>query len=89
MRGRLERVKLSRGTMVLADLLIQPWFGCLEERLPDLRLFDCHTHLGADDPDGSRLTARELQQALDVVQGRAVVFPLPSPPVTERPTIAC
>jgi len=61
---------------MLADLLIQPWYACLQERLPDLRLFDCHTHLGADDPDGSRLTARELQRALDVVHGRAVVFPL-------------
>ena len=64
---------------MLADLLVQPWFGCLEERLPDLRLFDCHTHLGTDDPDGSRLTAHELQRALDVVQGRAVVFPLAEP----------
>jgi hypothetical protein len=61
------------------DLLIQPWFSCLEEHIPDLRVFDCHTHLGADDPDGSRLTAHELRRALDVVAARAVVFPLAEP----------
>jgi uncharacterized protein len=57
-----------------ADALVQPWWECVGERLPRLRLFDCHTHLGAD-PDGSRQTGAALLDALDLVSARAVVFP--------------
>ncbi len=41
-----------------------------------MRLFDAHTHLGADDPDGSRCSPAELTDALALVGGRAAVFPL-------------
>ena len=58
-----------------ADLLVEPWFSCLARRVPGLRLFDCHTHLGSD-PDGSHLAATELLRALDVIGARAVTFPL-------------
>jgi uncharacterized protein len=61
-----------------ADVLLEPWFACLRERLPGLRVFDCHTHLGLD-PDGSCQTAEELRDALDVVDGRAVTFSLSEP----------
>jgi uncharacterized protein len=61
-----------------ADRLLEPWFACLRERLPGLRVFDCHTHLGLD-PDGSCQTADELLDALDVVDGRAVTFSLSEP----------
>lgn len=67
----------TRGAVV-ADALLDPWFSCLKERIPGVRVFDCHTHLGSD-PDGSRQTADELQDALDVVGARAVVFPLSEP----------
>jgi predicted TIM-barrel fold metal-dependent hydrolase len=62
-----------------ADALVEPWFSCLRERLGDLRIFDCHTHLGCADPDGSCFDAGELLQALDAVDGRAIVFPLAEP----------
>ena len=59
-----------------ADRLLEPWFSCLKEQLPGLRIFDCHTHLGCADPDGSRFDGGELQAALEVLDARAVVFPL-------------
>ena len=62
-----------------ADRLLEPWFSCLKEQLPGLRIFDCHTHLGCADPDGSCFDGRELQAALEVVDARAVVFPLAEP----------
>lgn len=63
---------------IAADMLLEPWFSCLRERLPGVRIFDCHTHLGLD-PDGSCQTADELRGALDVVDGRAVTFSLSEP----------
>lgn len=62
-----------------ADALVEPWFSCLRERLPELRIFDCHSHLGCADPDGSCFDVDELLGALEVVDGRAVVFPLAEP----------
>lgn len=62
----------------VADALLEPWFSCLKERVPGLRVFDCHAHLGSD-PDGSRQTGDELRSALEVVGGRAVVFSLSEP----------
>jgi hypothetical protein len=68
----------ARGALA-ADVLVEPWFSCLRGRLVGVRIFDCHTHLGSSDPDGSCLSADELRGALDVVGGRAVVFPLAEP----------
>jgi hypothetical protein len=62
-----------------ADVMLEPWFSCLKERLGDVRIFDCHTHLGCADPDGSCFDVDELLAALEVVDGRAVVFPLAEP----------
>ena len=42
-------------------------------------IFDCHTHLGCADPDGSCFGVDELLGALAAVDGRAVVFPLAEP----------
>lgn len=46
--------------------------------MPEIRLFDVHTHLG-NDPDGSRGDPKELVDALALVGGRAAVFPLMEP----------
>jgi hypothetical protein len=59
--------------------LLEPWFSCLREQLADARIFDCHTHVGCADPDGSCFGADELVEALDLVDGRAVLFPLAEP----------
>ena len=62
-----------------ADALLEPWFSCLQDRLGSTRMFDCHTHLGCADPDGSCFGVDELLGALAAVDGRAVVFPLAEP----------
>ena len=64
---------------IAADRLLEPWFACLRERLGVVGIFDCHTHLGCADPDGSCFDVAELLDAMDVVDGRAVVFPLAEP----------
>jgi predicted TIM-barrel fold metal-dependent hydrolase len=62
-----------------SDDLLRPWSETLLAGLPELRLFDAHTHTGANDPDGFRCTAAELTAALAEVGGRAVVFPFHEP----------
>jgi predicted TIM-barrel fold metal-dependent hydrolase len=61
---------------VYADELLLPWFRSLVEGLPGVRVFDAHTHLGGNDPDGWRCSPGELTDALALVGGRAAVFPL-------------
>jgi hypothetical protein len=62
-----------------ADALLERWFSCLRDQLRELRIFDCHTHLGCADPDGSCFEVDELLGALEIVDGRAVVFSLAEP----------
>ena len=64
---------------VAADRLVRPWYLALHERLGEIPIFDCHTHVGCSDPDGSCFGVDELSAALDVIAGRAVVFPLAEP----------
>jgi predicted TIM-barrel fold metal-dependent hydrolase len=61
---------------VYADELLLPWLRCLVEQLPGLRLFDAHTHLGANDPEGWTCSSDELIDALTLIEARGVVFPL-------------
>jgi uncharacterized protein len=74
-----RRVASPVVTGMAADALLEPWFSCLQDRLGPTRLFDCHTHLGCADPDGSCFDVDELLGALAPVDGRAVVFPLAEP----------
>ena len=62
-----------------ADLLLEPWYRTLLEELPDLALYDVHTHLGEDDPDGFTCRPAEHREALGMVGARAVVFPMQEP----------
>ena len=62
-----------------ADELLLPWFRSLASHLPEMQLLDVHTHLGANDPDGSHGSLDELLDALALVGGRAAVFPLMEP----------
>jgi hypothetical protein len=64
---------------VYADELLLPWLRDLIDRLPGVRLFDAHTHLGGNDPDGWQCVPGELLEALALVDGRAAVFPLMEP----------
>ncbi len=59
---------------------ITPWLDVIQHEVPDLELFDVHTHLGQDDPDGFKQTPRELLEVLEMARARgAFVFPMHEP----------
>ena len=62
-----------------ADDLLRPWWESLRGQLPGLELFDAHSHIGSNDPDGFTSSARELVKSLLAVEARAVVFPMHEP----------
>jgi uncharacterized protein len=52
----------------------------LLDRVPGLELFDAHTHLGQNDPDGMTQRPEELLAGLELAQARgAFVFPMHEP----------
>jgi predicted TIM-barrel fold metal-dependent hydrolase len=64
---------------VVDDTLILPFLERLREELPELQLFDVHTHIGSNDPDGFSCHADELVPALERAGARAAVFPMHEP----------
>jgi uncharacterized protein len=62
-----------------ANALLRPWFDRAAEDVPRLALFDAHTHVGANDPDGFKQTIDELLTALAPVDSKALVFPMHEP----------
>lgn len=65
--------------MRVADHLLMPWFDRLRKDVGGLDLFDAHTHVGQNDPDGMKQTSRELFERLAVAGARALVFPMHEP----------
>jgi predicted TIM-barrel fold metal-dependent hydrolase len=60
--------------------LLRPWTEVLFEHVPGLELFDAHTHLGQNDPDGMKQTPEELVAALQAAGARgAFAFPFHEP----------
>ncbi len=60
--------------------LLKPWIEVVLEQVPGLELFDAHTHLGENDPDGMRQSPDELLEILRVSGARgAFVFPMHEP----------
>ena len=70
---------LYRAPMRAADDLIAPWLEQLRHDAGGLELFDAHTHIGQNDPDGFTQTPRELLERLDAADARGVVFPMHEP----------
>jgi len=64
---------------VYADDLLAPWWEQTRDLLGQVALFDAHTHIGVDDPDGFTCTADELLAALAPTGSRAVLFPMHEP----------
>jgi predicted TIM-barrel fold metal-dependent hydrolase len=62
-----------------ADELLKPWFDAAVEQLPEPRFFDCHTHIGVNDPSGFSVTRDQLLDSLELAGSRAAVFPLKEP----------
>ena len=56
---------------MFADAAIRPWLATLRERVPGIELFDAHTHIGANDPDGYKCTTEELLDGLEGAGGAA------------------
>jgi hypothetical protein len=69
---------------VVSDAGLLPWLARLREEVPGADLLDAHTHIGSNDPDGYRCTRQELQRALELIDGRAIVFPMHEPDGYER-----
>ncbi len=68
--------------MVYMDVVtpLRPWTQVVLDRVPGLELFDAHTHIGQNDPDGMHQTADELLETLGQAQARgAFVFAMHEP----------
>jgi predicted TIM-barrel fold metal-dependent hydrolase len=63
----------------LADGPLQPWFEQVIDAVPGHELFDAHTHLGMNDPDGFKLGPSDLRAGLERAHARGVVFPMQEP----------
>jgi predicted TIM-barrel fold metal-dependent hydrolase len=60
--------------------LIEPWAKLMRQDVPGMALFDAHTHLGQNDPDGMSQTPQELLDTLGAASARgAFVFPMHEP----------
>ncbi|MGO9902199.1 MAG: amidohydrolase family protein [Solirubrobacteraceae bacterium] len=57
--------------------LLYPWYEIIHEQVPGIELFDAHTHLGENDPDGLRQSPQELLEMLRLAGARgAFTFPM-------------
>jgi predicted TIM-barrel fold metal-dependent hydrolase len=64
---------------VPVDELLRPWLERLRDEIDGLELYDAHTHIGRNDPDGFKQTPRELIAGLEAADARGVVFPMHEP----------
>jgi uncharacterized protein len=58
---------------------VKSWLEPLLAELPGVSLFDAHTHIGFNDPDGARLSGEQLLAILAPLDARAAVFPMHEP----------
>jgi predicted TIM-barrel fold metal-dependent hydrolase len=65
--------------MLDVETLLRPYYDRLVEEVGELALFDAHTHIGANDPDGFRQTPEQLLASLELAGARGVVFPMHEP----------
>jgi predicted TIM-barrel fold metal-dependent hydrolase len=60
--------------------VVAPWYEIVTAQVSGLQLFDAHTHLGQNDPDGMKQTPDELLMTLRQADARgAFVFPMHEP----------
>jgi uncharacterized protein len=57
----------------------RPALDRLRTDVGGLEFFDVHTHIGRNDPDGFRQSPEQLLAQLDMLDGRAAVFPMHEP----------
>lgn len=61
------------------DRLLTPWWEPIRALLGPTRVYDAHTHIGQNDPDGLTETVAELIGGLDALEARAITFPMHEP----------
>jgi predicted TIM-barrel fold metal-dependent hydrolase len=60
--------------------LLQPWSQIVLDQVPGLEVFDAHTHIGHNDPDGMSQRAEDLIASLELARARgAFVFAMHEP----------
>ncbi len=64
---------------MVSDAGLLPWYERMRAEVPGLDVFDVHTHIGSNDPDGYSCTRAELVEKLDSVDASAFVFPMHEP----------
>jgi predicted TIM-barrel fold metal-dependent hydrolase len=64
---------------MVSDIGLLPWYERLRQAVPVDDVFDVHTHLGSNDPDGYQCAREELTAALERVGASAFVFPMHEP----------
>ena len=65
--------------MTDVEATMRPWLDRILQDTGPLELYDAHTHIGQNDPDGYKQTPDELLAALAPVDARAVLFPMREP----------
>src|SRR5947209_2831026 len=70
-----------------ADEFLVPWYERLLGEVPGARVYDCHTHVGTNDPSGFSATPQELLSGLEWIDARAAVFPLKEPEGYREPNL--
>ena len=65
--------------MTDVDAELRPWFDRLGADVAGLELYDAHTHVGRNDPDGMKQEPEELLAGLAAVDARGIVFPMHEP----------
>ena len=65
--------------MLDIDALLRPYWDSIQAAHGPLELFDAHTHIGHNDPDGFKQTPQELIEVMARADARAIVFPMHEP----------
>lgn len=74
------RSRASDGTAAELASVLSAFNQVVLDQIPELELFDAHTHLGCNDPDGMRQRPEELLSGLALAQAKgAFVFPMHEP----------
>src|SRR3954452_2405556 len=61
------------------DAILRHWWDSIQDSHGPFELFDAHTHIGQNDPDGMKQTPAELLEVMAGAGARAVVFPMHEP----------
>lgn len=65
--------------MLDIDAILRPWWDSILATHGPLELYDAHTHIGRNDPDGFKQTPQELIDVMTRADARAVTFPMHEP----------